>query len=70
MSKHETALALIDEQIEKTEKDQAIAADKWQQAQAALERSAKELKLIDWDLDQLRESRALLIAAREATIKS
>lgn len=64
MSKHETALALIDEQIEKTEKEKGIAAQKLQLMREQAERAEKEMKLIDWSIAELQASRDLLAGNR------
>jgi len=64
MSKHETALALIDEQIEKTEKEKGQVAAKVALARQSLDRAEKEMKLVDWTLDELNASRNLLSSNR------
>ena len=65
MSKHETALALIDEQIEKTEKEKGQIGAKVQLAQQALDRANKEMKLVDWSLGELHSSRSALLVDRQ-----
>jgi chromosome segregation ATPase len=60
MSKHETALAMIEDQIEKEEKEQKKVEAEVMTAKAALERKERELKLIDWSLGELRRSRNAL----------
>jgi hypothetical protein len=65
-NKHETALALIDEQIEKQEKSFYAAQANVEARKQALERAEKELKLEKWSLNELRASRAALQFDREA----
>jgi len=60
MSKHETALAMIEDQIEKEEKEQKKVEAEVVMAKAALERKERELKLIDWSLGELHRSRNAL----------
>lgn len=66
MSKHETALALVDEQIEKEEKNFYEADAKVLMCQAALGRAEKEKQLIHWSLGELQKSRAALLFDRSA----
>ena len=66
MSKHETALALVEEQIEKEEAAFYQADKKVQDAQAMLDRAEKEKKLIGWSLEELKKSRNALIFDRTA----
>jgi hypothetical protein len=66
MSKHETALALVEEQIEKEEHAFYDADAKVNAAEAALARAEKERKLIQWSLDELRKSRSALLFDRSA----
>lgn len=65
-NKHETALALIDEQIEKQEKSFHQAQANVEARRQALERAEKELKLEKWSLDQIKASRAALHFDRTA----
>jgi len=65
MSKHETALALIDEQIEKTEREKVQSETQVTMAQSALARAEKELKLINWSLTELYSSRSALVTDRQ-----
>lgn len=60
MSKHESALAMIEDQIEKEEKEQKRVEAEVVMAKAALERKERELKLIDWSLGELHKSRNAL----------
>jgi chromosome segregation ATPase len=64
MSKHETALALIDEQIEKVEREKVQAAVQVETAQTALNRAEKEVQLIDYSLKELYDSRSSLMKDR------
>lgn len=66
MSKHETALALVDDQIEKEEKAFYEAEAKVTAAEQMLARAEKERKLIQWSLDQLKLSRSALMFDRSA----
>lgn len=66
MSKHETALALVEDQIEKEEKAFYEADAKVTAAQGTLARAEKERKLIQWSLDELKKSRAALMFDRSA----
>ena len=65
MSKHETALALVDEQIEKTEKEKSQCGAKVALARQALDRAEKEMKLVDWTLSELHGSRNALLLDRQ-----
>lgn len=60
MSKHESALAMIDEQIEKEEAEQKKVEAELFRVKAEYERKERELKLIDWSLGELRKSRNAL----------
>ena len=66
MSKHETALALLDEQLEKEEKGFYQAQAKVTAAQEALTRAQKEEALAKWTLNEVRASRNALIFDRDA----
>jgi hypothetical protein len=61
MSKHETALALIDEQIEKEQKSLNVAEVNVGTAEKQLDRAEKERDLIKWSLGELRKSRDALM---------
>jgi hypothetical protein len=65
-NKHETALALIDDQIEKEEKNLEEAKIKVDIAQEQLKSAESEKKLIEWSLDQIKASRGALIFDRTA----
>lgn len=65
MSKHETALALIDEQIEKTEREKVQSQVKLDETKAVVERAMKEMQLIDWSLSELYASRSALVNDRQ-----
>lgn len=65
-NKHETALALVDEQIEKEQHALSIALDKVGQAEKALHSAEAERDLIKWSLGELRSSRAALMFDRAA----
>lgn len=64
MSKHETAIAMIDTQIENEEAEQKKAEAGMLKARAELERKERELKLIDWSLGELHKSRNALLFDR------
>lgn len=66
MSKHETALALIDEQIEKEQKQLNLAENAVGQAEKTLDSAQKERDLIKWSLGELRKSRTALDFDRSA----
>lgn len=66
MSKHETALALVDEQIEKEQVALHGAENQVSNAEKTLERAEKERDLIKWSLGELRKSRAALMFDRSA----
>jgi len=66
MNKHETALALIDEQIEKEENAFKKAEAEVHLQTKKLERVKKEAELIGWSLGQLRASKAALVFDRSA----
>lgn len=65
-NKHETALALIDEQIEKEEQAFKNAQMVVHEKTKGLERAQKEAELIGWSLGQLRASRTALMFDRSA----
>lgn len=60
-NKHETALALIDDQIEKEQKALEEARIKVELAEANLQSATKEKKLIEWSLTQIEASRRALV---------
>jgi len=66
MSKHETALALVEEQIEKEEAQFAKAEADVHVKMRDLERAEKEKDLIAWSLGELRKSRNALLFDRTA----
>ena len=66
MSKHETALALIDEQIEKEQKQLQAAEVVVGQTEKSLTRAEAERNLIKWSLTELRKSRDALDFDRAA----
>lgn len=65
-NKHETALALVDEQIEKEERQLAEAEMAVHRKTKELESVQKERELIAWSLGQLRASRTALMFDRAA----
>ena len=65
-NKHETALALIDEQIEKEEQAFKRAEAEVHLQVKRLERLQKEAQLIGWSLGQLRASKSALVFDRSA----
>lgn len=65
-NKHETALALIDEQIEKEENQLKNQSIKVELARQELTGAENEQKLIRWSLEQLRASRNALVFDRTA----
>jgi hypothetical protein len=65
-NKHETALALIDEQIEREEQQRRNVEAKVMGTKAQLKRDEDELRLIDWSLEQLKGSRSALTFDRAA----
>lgn len=65
-NKHETALALIDEQIEKEERQLKTQQEKVTKAQNELKSTEAEEKLIQWSLRELRNSRSALLFDRGA----
>lgn len=66
MSKHETALALVEEQIDKEQSALLEAENKVSYAEKTLDRAEKERDLIKWSLGELRKSRAALLFDRSA----
>lgn len=66
MSKHETALALVDEQIEREQKALLAAEGQVASAEKSLERAEKERDLIKWSLGELRKSQTALLFDRSA----
>lgn len=66
MSKHETALALLDNELERLNKERAEAEGKRMLAKGSLERAEKEVKLLDWSIEQVEASKSSLIFDRQA----
>ena len=60
MSKHDMTLAMVDEQIERTEESRKKAEAHRLMCDAALKRAVDELKVIDYSLKELRDSRSCL----------
>lgn len=68
MSKHEAGLALIDEQIEKQEKERQVIKTKRESILAELAHVDKELALANWSLDDLHVTRDALNRDRILTV--
>lgn len=66
MPKHETAMAMIDEQIEKEEKSRRDLEARVMTCKADLKRAEDELKIVDWSLNELKSSRKALTFDRAA----
>lgn len=64
MSKHEVAIALIDEQLEKAQADLGSVASRLQVQRATVERSEKELKFAEHTVNELQTTKNLLVADR------
>jgi len=64
MSKHESALAMVDDQIEKEQASRSTVEADMLRAKAEYERKDRELQLIDWSLGELNKSRNALLLDR------
>ena len=64
MSRHETTLILVEEQIEAQQKALSAVNVKMMKQRADLERTEKEAKFLNWTLDELRTTRDTLIRDR------
>lgn len=64
MPKHETALTMVDDQIERETKSRSEVEAEMLRAKAEYERKERELALVDWSLGELHKSRNALLVDR------